>query len=85
MATHPKIGLTFNVGKITVINTVQDVARALYELRDDHIKFSKNFVEITSSIQSFEELSVLPNIKGLLDGSHVGIQAPPDRTIDYFS
>ena len=33
------IGPTFNVGKSTVIEAVQDAVGSLYELRDDHIKF----------------------------------------------
>ena len=56
------IGPAFNVGKSTVIEAVHDVVGALYELRDDHIKFPENLAEITTSIQSFEELSVLPNL-----------------------
>ena len=79
------IGPAFNVGKSTVIEAVQDVVGALYELRDDHIKFPENLAEITTSIQSFEELSVLPNIVGAIDGSHVRIKAPKDSAADYFS
>ena len=65
---------------------MQDVVGALYEFRDDHIKFPENLAEITTSIQSFEELSVLPNIVGAIDGSYVRIlKAPKDSAADYFS
>ena len=60
------IGPTFNVGKSTVIEAIQDVVGALYELRDDHIKFPENLAEITASLQSFEGLSALPNIVGAI-------------------
>ena len=79
------IGPTFNVGKSTVIEAVQDVVGALYELRDDHIKFPETLAELNASIQSFEELSALPNIVGAIDGSHVRIKAPSDSAADYFS
>ena len=77
------IGPTFNVGKSTVIEAVQDVVGA--ELRDDHIKFPETLAELNASIQSFEELSALPNIVGAIDGSHVRIKAPSDSAADYFS
>ena len=79
------IGPAFNVGKSAVIEAVQDVVGALYELRDDQIKFLENLAEITTLIQSFEELSVLPNIVGAIDNSHVRIKAPKDSAADYFS
>ena len=41
------IGPTFNVGKSTVIEAVQDVVGALYELRDDHIKFPETLQNLT--------------------------------------
>ena len=77
------IGPTFNVGKSTVIEAVQDVVGA--ELRDDQIKFPETLAELNASIQSFEELSALPNIVGAIDGSHVRIKAPSESAADYFS
>ena len=37
--SYSTIAPVLNVGKATVINTVQDVVNGLYEIRDDHIKF----------------------------------------------
>lgn len=79
------IGPNLNVGKSTVIEAVQGVAGALYELRDDHIKFPETSVELNASIQPFEELSALPNIVGAIDGSHVRIKTPSDSGADYFN
>lgn len=81
--SYPTIGPTFNVDRSTVIEAVQDVVRALYELQDDHIKFPETRAELNTSIQSFEELSALPNIVGAIDSSHVRIKAPSDSAADY--
>ena len=83
--SYPTIGPTFNVDRSTVIEAVQDVVRALYELQDDHIKFPDTLAELNTSVQSFEELSASPNILGAIDGSHVRIKAPSDSAADYSS
>ena len=54
--SYPTIGPSFNIGRSTVIEAVQDVVGALYELQDDHIKFPETLAELNTSIQSFEEL-----------------------------
>ena len=36
------IGPLFNVGKVTVIEAVQDVVEALYEIRNEYIKFPES-------------------------------------------
>lgn len=83
--SYPTIGPTFNVDRSTVIEAVQDVVRALYELQDDHNKFPETRAELNTSIQLFEELSALPNIVGAIDSSHVRIKAPSDSAADYSS
>ena len=83
--SYPTIGPTFNVDRSTVIEAVQDVVRALYELQDDHNKLPETRAELNTSIQSFEELSALPNIVGAIDSSHVRIKAPSDSAADYSS
>ena len=65
-----------NVGKSTVIEAVQDVVEGLYGLRNEHIKFPETAAETASTVQTFEELSSLPNIAGAIDGIHVRISAP---------
>ena len=37
--SYSSIGPVFNVGKLTVIEAIQDVVNGLYELRDEYIKF----------------------------------------------
>ena len=83
--SYVSIGPSFNVGKATVIEAVQDVVEALYEMRNEHIKFPESEAETRAAIETFEDLSNLPNIVGAIDGSHVRIRAPKDSAVDYFS
>ena len=60
--SYVSIGPVFNVGKSTVIEAVQDVVAALFELKDEYIHFPQTVAETTASIGKFEDLSRLPNI-----------------------
>ena len=66
--SYVSIGPVFNVGKSTVIEAVQDVVAALFELKDEYIHFPQTVAETTASIGTFEDLSRLPNIVGAIDG-----------------
>ena len=83
--SYVSIGPSFNVGKATVIEAVQDVVEALYEMRNEHTKFPESEAETRAAIETFQDLSNLPNIVGAIDGSHVRIKAPKDSAVDYFS
>ena len=82
---YVSIGPSFNVGKATVIEAVQDVVEALYEMRNEHIKFPESEAETRAAIETFQDLSNLTNIVGAIDGSQVRIKAPKDSAVDYFS
>ena len=82
--SYSTIAPVFNVGKVTVIGQVQDVVNGLYEIRDDHIKFPETLGEVTASIETFTDLTELPNVVGAIDGSHVRIKGPVDSAPDYF-
>ena len=43
--SYVTIGPSFNVGKATAIEAVQDVVEALYKIRNDYIKFSETEAE----------------------------------------
>ena len=75
----------FNVGKSTVIEAVQDVVATLFELRDECIHFPETVAETAASIETFQDLSRLPNIVGAIDGTHTLINAPRESAVDYFS
>lgn len=83
--SYESIGLVFNVGRSTVLDTVQDVVEALFYLRNDYIKFPSTEAETWRCIETFQNVSDLPNIVGATDGSHIRIAAPPDSAVDYFS
>ena len=83
--SYSTIAPVFNVGKSTVIEAVQDVVNGLYEIRNDHIKFPETLAEVTTSIETFANLTDLPNVVGAIDGSHVRIKAPVDSAPGYFS
>ncbi|KAK3736780.1 hypothetical protein QZH41_001694 [Actinostola sp. cb2023] len=83
--SYVSIGPVFNVGKSTVIEAVQDVVEGLYEFRNEVIKFPETPAETAAVIETFEQLSDLPNIAGAIDGSHVRIKAPIESKADYFS
>ena len=83
--SYSTIGPVFNVGKSTVIEAVQDVVKGLYELRDEYVKFPETIAEVSSLIATFGDLTNLPNVVGVIDGSHIRIKAPNDSAPDYFS
>ena len=80
--SYVSIGPVFNVGKSTA---VQDVVGALFELKDEHIHFPETVAETAASIQTFRDLSQLPNKVGVIDGTHIRINAPFQSAVDYFS
>ena len=45
---------TFCIGESTAIEAVQDVVEALYDIRNDHIKFPETQAEIEASIATFK-------------------------------
>ena len=63
-------GIAMNVGKATACEALTDVVNALYDLQNDFIKFPANEVETRAPIETFEELSDLPNIPGVIDETH---------------
>ena len=83
--SYSTIGANFGVGKSTVIEAVQDVTEALFDLRNEYIKFPVTEAETIASIETFSELSDLPNVAGVIDGTHIEIKAPLESAVDYFS
>ena len=82
---HGHSGPVFNVGRSTVLEAVQDVVEALFNLRNDYIKFPFTEEETRRCTETFQNVSDLPNKVGAIDGSHIKISAPPDSAVDYFS
>ena len=53
--SYVSIGPTFNIGKSTVIEDVQDVVNALFDASDQFIKFPTTPAETVASIETFRE------------------------------
>ena len=82
---YTNIGATFGVSKNTAVEAVQDVTEALFELRNELIKFPVSTEETRSCTETFSALSNLPNVVGAIGCSHIQKKAPAESTIDYFS
>ena len=76
--SYVSIGPTFNVGKSTVIEAVQDIVNALFYASDRFIKFPTTPAETVASIETFRDHthSELVNVAGAIDGTHIKIIAP---------
>lgn len=83
--SYETIGPVLNVGRTTAIEACQDVVEALYELRNEYIKFPTTVAETMRCIETFTDKSRLPNIVGAIDGTHIKIISPRDSAVDYFS
>ena len=85
--SYVSIGPTFKIGKSTVIEAVQDVVNALFDVSDHFIKFSTTPAETAASVEKFCEntRSELVNVAGAIDGTHLNIIAPRENALDYFS
>ena len=64
--SYSTIGANFGVGKSMVIEAVQDVTEALFDVRNEYIKSPVTEAETIASIETFSELSDLPNVAGQL-------------------
>ena len=82
---YTNIGATFGVGKSTAVEAVQHVTEALFELRNELIKFPASAEETRSCTETFSALSNLPNVVGAIGCSHIQIKAPAESAIDCFS
>ena len=82
--SYDNTALAMNIGKTTVHEAFRDVD-ALYDIRNDFIKRPLTVDETAASIATFQHLSMLPNIAGAIDGSHIKIRAPRESAVDYFS
>ena len=83
--SYETIEPALNVGRTTATEACQDVVEALYEMRNEYIKFPTTVAETMRCIETFTDKSRLPNIVGAIDGTHIKIISPRDSAVDYFS
>ena len=68
--SYVSIGPVFKVERSTVLEAMQDVLEVLSNFRNDYIKFPTTQAETRHCIETFQDVSDLPNIVGAIDGSH---------------
>ena len=83
--SYETIGPALKVGRTTAIEPFQDFVEALYELRNEYIKFPTTVAQTMRCIETFTDKSRLPNIVRAIDGIHIKIISPRDSAVDYFS
>ena len=81
--SYKTIASSFNVGKSTAVEAVQDVVQGLCELRADHIRFPETLAEVNETTRTFDGVCSLPNILGVIGSFHVGIKAPQESSAEY--
>ncbi|XP_068680624.1 uncharacterized protein [Montipora foliosa] len=72
--SYRSTSITFGVGKCTALNIVHDFIRALFHVREDYISFPTNGRELGNVMNKFELKYGLPQVTGVIDGSHVKIK-----------
>ena len=78
-------GITFGLGKSTVIKICNEFKRVIIRRKDVFIKFPVDEEDVTLAIRRMKSIAGLPNVIGAIDGSHVQIKAPQTCHEDYFN
>ena len=78
------ISLSMGVGESTVVGICRDFENAVVALKDRYVVFPKTELETAIEMDAFEEKYGIPQILGVIDGSHIKIRAPFDCPEDYF-
>ena len=83
--TYLSSGLQFGMGKSTAQNVSTEFENALAARRDEFIRFPTTHNEIQTTINNFEMKYGIPQIVGVVDGSHIEITAPHENKEDYYN
>ena len=71
------IGDTFGIDIATVSRVVTKVTDALFDLKDQYIKFPTTDVDIQNTKIGFYNLRRFPGVIRCIDGTHIRILSPP--------
>ncbi len=82
--SYRSIGQTFGISSCIVGRITKDFVGALVHLRERFIAWPETEEQCQQTIKTFERLSLLPNVFGVIDGTYVQILAPEDSTVDFF-
>ena len=83
--SYRSTGQTFGISASIVGRITKDFVGALVYLRNRYIFWPKTRAQCSRVIESFKDLSPLPNVFGAIDGTHVEIIAPETSTVDFFN
>jgi len=73
------------MSKASAVYCTHEFVEELCRLRGDFIKFPTSYADVRKVIDSFSEKTVIPNVVGAVDGSHIPIKAPAINHEDYFN
>jgi len=79
------LSMQFGVGSSTCHAICKEFESHLCTIRGDFIKFPRTREEAQNAINEFEQFSNIPQIVGVVDGSHISILAPTENKEDYFN
>ena len=79
------LSMQFGVGSSTCHAICQEFEATLCNIRGRYIKFPYTRNEAQRIINDFQELNGIPQIVGIVDGSHIPIIAPNENKEDYFN
>ena len=78
------VGQNFGVSTSIVCRITKDFVGALVYLRNNYISWPQTPEECSNAVESFRDLSPLPNVFAAMNGTHVQIIAPENSTVDFF-
>ena len=82
--SYRSVGQTFGVSPSIVGRITKDFVGALVHLRNEFISWPQTQEQCIRSVDTFKDLSPLPNLFGAIDGTHIEIMAPENSTVDFF-
>ena len=74
-----------NIGRSTAHEAFEDVIEALLEIKEEYIYFPQSNREKRRITSAFSELTLLPNVIGCIDGTHIAIVKPRESSKEYYS
>ena len=83
--SYRSTAVTFGVGKCTALNIVHEFIQALFQIRENYISFPLNGRELDRVMQKFELKHDLPQVAGVIDGTHIKIKAPKEEHEAYYN
>ena len=82
--SYRSVGQKFGISSSIVGRITKDFVGALVPMRNTFITWLQTHEDFKESVNTFVDLSTLPNVFAAIDGTHVQIAAPEQSTVDFF-